>query len=73
MKIRVKSFYHNKTFVYEGTFKDWAKFLDCHIEDGDMNTLLTAIGLEFHGTASIAKRIGKSKLVKVSTLIKESA
>lgn len=73
MKIRVISPYHNKRFVYEGSIDEWNQFLSTHIEESNTSTLLSAIGLYFHGTATISERIGKSKLVQVSQLLQNCA
>ena len=70
MKIRIISPYHNRRFVYEGSLAEWNELLETHIEESNISTLLTAIGLYFHGEASLAERIGKSKLVQVSQLLK---
>lgn len=66
MKIRIISPYYNKRFVYEGSLTEWNELLETHIEESNISTLLTVIGLYFHGEATIAERIGKSKLVQVS-------
>lgn len=73
MKIRIISPYHNKRFVYEGSIEEWNELLETHIETSNISTLLSAIGLYFHGEATIAERIGKSKLVQVSNLLLKSA
>lgn len=73
MKIRIISSYHNKRFVYEGSIKEWNQLLDTHIEESNISTLLSAVGLYFHGTATISERIGKSKLVQVSQLLQNCA
>lgn len=73
MKIRVISPYHNKRFVYEGSIDEWNQLLSTHIEESNTSTLLSAIGLYFHGTATISERIGKSKLVQVSQLLQNCA
>ena len=62
MKIRIISPYHNKRFVYEGS-----------IEESNISNLLCAVGLYFHGTATISERIGQSKLVQVSQLLQNCA
>lgn len=69
MKIRIISPYHNKRFVYEGSIEEWNQLLDTYLNESDTSTLLSAIGLYFHGTATISERIGKSKLVQVSQLL----
>lgn len=71
MKIQVTSPYHNKRFVYEGS--KWNQLLGTHIEESNISTLLSAVGLYFHGTATISKRLGKSKLVQVSQLLQNYA
>lgn len=63
MKVRIISPYHNRRFVYEGSLAEWNELLETHIEESNISTLLTAIGLYFHGEATLAERIGKSKLV----------
>lgn len=73
MKIRIISPYHNKRFVYEGSIEEWNKLLDTHIEESNISTLLSAIGFHFHGRATIAERIGKSKLVQVNQLLQNCA
>lgn len=73
MKIQVTSPYHNKRFVYEGSIEEWNQLLDTHIEESNISNLLSAIGLYFHGTAIISKRIGKSKLVQISQLLQNCA
>lgn len=73
MKIRIISPYHNKRFVYEGSIEEWNQFLDTYLNESDTSTLLSAIGLYFHGTATISERIGKSKLVQVSQLLQNCA
>lgn len=73
MKIRIISPYHNKRFVYEGSIEEWNQLLDTHIEESNISTLLTAVGLYFHGTATISERLGKSKLVQVSQLLQNCA
>lgn len=73
MKIRVISPYHNKRFVYEGSIDEWNQLLGTHIEESNISTLLSAIGLYFHGGATIAERIGNSKLVQVSNLLENCA
>lgn len=73
MKIRIISPYHNRRFVYEGSLTEWNELLETHIETSNISTLLSAIGLYFHGEATIAERIGKSKLVQVSNLLLKSA
>lgn len=73
MKIRIISPYHNRRFVYEGSLAEWNEFLETHIEESNISTLLTAIGLYFHGEATLAERIGKSKLVQVSQLLQNCA
>ena len=73
MKIRIISPYHNRRFVYEGSLAEWNELLATHIEESNISTLLTAIGLYFHGEATLAERIGKSKLVQVSQLLQNCA
>lgn len=73
MKIRVTSPYHNKRFVYEGSIEEWNQLLGTHIEESNISTLLSAVGLYFHGAATISERIGKSKLVQVSQLFQNCA
>lgn len=73
MKIRIISPYHNKRFVYEGSIEEWDQLLDTYLNESDTSTLLSAIGLYFHGTATISERIGKSKLVQVSQLLQNCA
>lgn len=73
MKIRIISPYHNKRFVYEGSIEEWNQLLDTHIEERNISTLLSAVGLYFHGTATISERIGKLKLVQVSQLLQNCA
>ena len=73
MKIRIISSYHNRRFVYEGSLAEWNELLETHIEESNISTLLTAIGLYFHGEATLAERIGKSKLVQVSQLLQNCA
>ena len=73
MKIRIISPYHNKRFVYEGSIEEWNQLLDTHIEESNISTLLSAVGIYFHGTATISERIGKSKLVQVSQLLENCA
>lgn len=73
MKIRIISPYHNKRFVYEGSIEEWNQLLDTYLNENDTSTLLSAIGLYFHGTATISERIGKSKLVQVSQLLQNCA
>jgi hypothetical protein len=73
MKIRIISPYHNRRFVYEGSLAEWNELLETHIEESNISTLLTAIGLYFHGEATLAERIGKSKLVQVSQLLQNCA
>jgi hypothetical protein len=73
MKIRIISPYHNKRFVYEGSIEEWNQLLDTYLNESDTSTLLSAIGLYFHGTATISERIGKSKLVQVSQLLQNCA
>ena len=73
MKIRIISPYHNKRFVYEGSIEEWNQLLDTYLNESDTSTLLSAIGLYFHGTATISKRIGKSKLVQISQLLQNCA
>lgn len=73
MKIRIISPYHNKRFAYEGSIEEWNQLLDTHIEESNISTLLCAVGLYFHGTATISERIGKSKLVQVSQLLQNCA
>lgn len=73
MKIRIISPYHNKRFVYKGSIEEWNQLLDTHIEESNISTLLYAVGLYFHGTATISERIGKSKLVQVSQLLQNCA
>lgn len=73
MKIRIISPYHNKRFVYEGSIEEWNELLGTQIEESNLSTLLSAIGLYFHGEAAIAERIGKSKLVQVSQLLQNCA
>lgn len=73
MKIRIISPYHNKGFVYEGSIEEWNQLLDTHIEESNISTLLSAVGLYFHGIATISERIGKSKLVQVSQLLQNCA
>ena len=73
MKIRIISPYHNRRFVYEGSLAEWNELLETHIEESNISTLLTAIGLYFHGEATLAERIGKSKLVQVSRLLQGCA
>ena len=69
MKIRIISPYHNKRFVYEGSIEEWNQLLDTYLNESDTS----AIGLYFHGTATISERIGKSKLVQVSQLLQNCA
>jgi hypothetical protein len=45
MKIRVTSPYHNKRFVYEGSIEEWNQLLGTHIEESNISTLLSAVGL----------------------------
>lgn len=73
MKIRIISPYHNKRFVYEGSIEEWNQLLDTHIEESNISNLLCAVGLYFHGTATISERIEKSKLVQVSQLLQNCA
>lgn len=73
MKIRIISPYHNKRFVYEGSIEEWNQLLDTYLNESDTSTLLSAVGLYFHGTATISERIGKSKLVQVSQLLQNCA
>lgn len=73
MKIRIISPYHNKRLVYEGSIEEWNQLLDTYLNESDTSTLLSAIGLYFHGTATISERIGKSKLVQVSQLLQNCA
>ena len=73
MKIRIISPYHNKRCVYEGSIEEWNQLLDTYLNESDTSTLLSAIGLYFHGTATISERIGKSKLVQVSQLLQNCA
>lgn len=73
MKIRVTSPYYNKCFVYKGSIEEWNQLLGTHIEESNISTLLSAVGLYFHGTATISERIGKSKLVQVSQLLQNCA
>lgn len=73
MKIRIISPYHNKRFVYEGSIEEWNQLLDTYLNESDTSTLLSAVGLYFHGTATISKRLGKSKLVQVSQLLQNCA
>ena len=73
MKSRIISPYHNRRFVYEGSLAEWNELLETHIEESNISTLLTAIGLYFHGEATLAERIGKSKLVQVSQLLQNCA
>lgn len=73
MKIRIISPYHNKRFVYEGSIEEWNQLLNTYLNESDTSTLLSAIGLYFHGTATISERIGKSKLVQVSQLLQNCA
>lgn len=67
MRIRIISPYHNRRFVYD-TIEEWNELLETHI-----STFLTAIGLYFHGEATVAERIGKSKLVQASALLENCA
>ena len=62
-----------KRFVYEGSIEEWNQLLDTYLNESDTSTLLSAIGLYFHGTATISERIGKSKLVQVSQLLQNCA
>ena len=73
MKIRIISPYHNKRFVYEGSIEEWNQLLDTYLNESDTSTLLSAVGLYFHDTATISERIGKSKLVQVSQLLQNCA
>ena len=73
MKIRIISPYHNRRFVYEGSLAEWNELLETHIEESNISTLLTAIGLYFHGEATHDERNGKSKLVQVIQLIQNCA
>lgn len=73
MKIRVTSPYYNKRFVCEGSIEEWNQLLGTHIKESNISTLLSAVGLYFHDTATILKRLGKSKLVQVSQLLQNCA
>lgn len=73
MKIRIISPYHNRRFVYEGSLAEWNELLGTHIEESNISTLLCAVGLYFHGTATISERLGNSKLVQVNQLLQNCA